>query len=128
LNISLKHSPDSSYNPFMINQSELLDHFDHNRELILHLTQVLEDTYPDNMQKLEQGIEEKSFEEIELQAHSLKGMISNFFADDLKNIAFEMEKKGRDKDDSQLDDLFHQLQKQLPQLVENLKIIGNKNE
>ncbi len=72
-------------------------HFDNDTELIGELVEIFESTYPEILQSLKAALEAKSFGDVELHAHTLKGMISNFFATSTKDAAFNLEKMGRDK-------------------------------
>lgn len=109
----------------MIEKENLLEHFDGDMELIQELTQIFEESYPEVLRNLNEAIKSENFSDVELHAHTLKGMISNFFAEEAKDIAFELEKMGRDKSITNATALAADLEQKVSSLlVELKKIIG----
>ncbi len=105
----------------LVNLENLKLHFDGDEELILELLEVFESTYPGTLTSVETAIKEQSFSDLELHAHTLKGMIANFFSEELKEAAFRLEKSGREKKDEGLDQPLKVLQEKLPLLVEEIR-------
>lgn len=103
------------------NESELLEHFDNDKEMISDLIEVLEETYPETLANLKAALDAQTFAEIELHAHTLKGMLSNFFCDELKEKAFELEKMGREKSLDHATEKYSELEKQIPGLLQDLR-------
>lgn len=108
----------------MIDKEALYIHFDHDQEMIDELVVVFEETFPEVLLNLETAIKEIDFANIELHAHTLKGMIANFFAADLKEMAFKLELAGREKNDEDLSHYFVKLSEGLPLLIKELKQNG----
>ena len=106
----------------MFNESKLLEHFESDKEMIFELTNTLDETYPVVLESLKSGIEQKKYTEVELHAHTLKGMLLNFFCEDLSDMALRLEKQGREKDtlDGALE-LYDNLEKSIPELVKELR-------
>ena len=108
----------------MIDIKAIKEHFDGDEELIGELTEIFDSSYPTSLAALVVAIQEKNFSEIELHAHTLKGMISNFFAVDLKNAAANLEKIGRDKVDTEIKANLSYLEENLPKVsVEVRKLL-----
>lgn len=105
----------------IVNMENLKLHFDGDEELIVELLEVFEATYPKTLASVEKAMKEKNHSELELHAHTLKGMISNFFADELKEASYALEKSGREKIDTDLDKWLKILKDKLPGLVEEVK-------
>ncbi|MDP7320653.1 MAG: Hpt domain-containing protein [Bacteriovoracaceae bacterium] len=107
----------------LINEKDLKVHFDGDEELIGELLEVFEETYPETLLAIKSSIETENFQDLELHAHTLKGMIANFFAEDLKQKAFILEQQGRNKEKTELIENFNELNQKLPLLVNELKAI-----
>ena len=105
----------------MIDVKAIKEHFDGDEELIGELTEIFDGSYPKSLAALVVAIQEKNFSEIELHAHTLKGMISNFFAVELKNAAANLEKIGRDKVDAEMKADLSYLKDNLPKVSVEVK-------
>lgn len=106
----------------LIDLEALKSHFDGDIEIIEQLTEVFEQSYGESLSGLEQAIAENDFPNIKLHAHTLKGMISNFFAEDLRQTAFFLEQCGNEqnlKDDYQVK--LDYLKNEIPALISELK-------
>ena len=108
----------------MVNIEELKTHFDGDEELIGELVEVFEETYPETLSSVKLAIEGQNFSDLELHAHTLKGMIANFFAAELKNAAFELEKMGKNQQITGCDEFVNLLERDLPLLVQELRSLG----
>lgn len=107
----------------LVNEKELKMHFDGDEELISELLDVFESTYPEALGAVKKAIEDRNLKDLELHAHTLKGMISNFFAKSLKDAAFELEKMGREDNLSNELEFIKELEEGLPKLIEDVKSI-----
>ena len=67
------------------------------------------------------SLQEKDLKKIELHAHTLKGMIANFFAEDLRVAAYEIEKMGHNSDISGYENSLNVLDQNLPRLIGELR-------
>jgi protein-histidine pros-kinase len=105
----------------IVNIENLKVHFDGDDELILELLDVFESTYPKTLASLENAIHEKNYSDLELHAHTLKGMIANFFAPELKEAAFILEKSGRESAEIDFNPSLTQLKSQLPDLIQEVR-------
>ena len=64
---------------------------------------------------------EEDFKKIELHAHTLKGMIANFFAEDLRVAAYDIEKMGHNSEISGYESQLAVLDEKLPMLITELR-------
>ena len=71
-------------------------------------------------------MESEDFSNLELHAHTLKGMIANFFAADLKSAAFELEKMGKEKKIENGNEYYEKLERDLPLLIDELRSLGSE--
>ena len=106
-----------------LNVQALKEHFDRDEEMIGELVEIFESTYVDILNDTKSAVETKSFSELEHAAHTLKGMIANFFADDLKVSAQELEKMGRQSELVEADAHIENLISGIPVLIDELKNI-----
>ena len=106
-----------------LNVQALKEHFDGDEEMIGELVEIFGSTYVDILNDTKSAVETKSFSELEYAAHTLKGMIANFFADDLKVSAQELEKMGRQSELVEADVHIENLVSGIPVLIDELKNI-----
>ncbi len=105
----------------LVNREELNVHFDGDEELIGDLLEVFESTYPDTLNAIKTSAGENDYSNLELHAHTLKGMIANFFAQELKEYAFSLEKMGREKTAEGAEEYIAKLEAGLPELVKEIR-------
>lgn len=102
-------------------QEQFMENFHGMEDLAKEIVSDFLDGLNEMTQKIEQSIQNKDFKEIEINAHSLKGALSNFFAEPSKSTAFKLEVIGRDAADfSEVESLFTALQSELIVLRESL--------
>ena len=105
-----------------INIDEFKSHSGDDIDIVGDLIEIFEVSYPETLSSIEKAIIEKNFKDLELHAHTLKGMCSNFFSEELKSSCLSLEKMGRDQvlaDNHK--DLLNNLDENLPKLIEELK-------
>ena len=106
-----------------LNVRELKTHFDGDEEMISELVEIFDSTYGGILNDTKVAVEGKSFTELEHSAHTLKGMIANFFAEDLKIAAQELETMGRNSELSNAETQLEKLIVGIPELIKELKQI-----
>lgn len=109
----------------LIDKQELKVHFDNDIELISELVVIFEETYPVEILGIKKSLEEKDFKGLELHAHTLKGMIANFFSKELREFALLLERMGKTKIiDSDLSvKCLGELEAKIPQLTKEVREI-----
>jgi protein-histidine pros-kinase len=107
----------------LVNIKELKVHFDGDEELIGELVEVFETSYPETLTSIKASTVSNNFKDLELHAHTMKGMISNFFSEELKEAAFVLEKMGRDEKSDGFQQYVDILEEGLPKLVAEIKSI-----
>jgi two-component system, sensor histidine kinase and response regulator len=63
-----------------IHQEELLERVENDRELLRELLSIFKDEFPQRYQALRQAVQSLDVPRVVLEAHSLKGMLSNLAA------------------------------------------------
>ena len=73
---------------------KLKEHYDGDIEIIAQLIEIFESSYPESFNALKTALNASDYKSVHLHAHTIKGMLSNFFAEDLRSVAFELEQFG----------------------------------
>ena len=107
----------------LVNEKELKLHFDGDEELIGELVEVFETSYPDTLAAIKISTQNSNFKDLELHAHTMKGMIANFFSEELKEASFVLEKMGRDQKAEGYQQYIDILDEGLPRLIADIKSI-----
>ena len=106
----------------IIDREQFRDNFEFfDKEIVLDIINMFIDEYPERMQKIQKNIEEKNFDDLKFNAHSLKGVVSNFVAEEARAAAKKLEDKGANKDATDLDELYQKLTQTVGQVVEELR-------
>ena len=108
----------------VIDKEVFLDTFQYfDKPIVLEIIDIFIQEHPERMQRIAEAISKQDFDSLKFDAHSLKGVIANFVADKPHQLAKTMEKKGAEKDNSDLDTLFEELSIATNDLVDDLKSI-----
>jgi two-component system sensor histidine kinase/response regulator len=91
------------------------------KEIVKEIIEIYIQEYPDRMVNIRKNIDENDLENLYKNAHSLKGVTANFFDKDTEEIARQLEAKGKEGDESGLEDLYSQLKETSEKLIDELK-------
>lgn len=105
----------------LVDISKVNDHFAGDEELIGELLDVFESSYPEVIDRLEVAISNNKSEDIKLEAHTLKGMISNFFAEKLRLCAFDIEENSSSLSQDQLNSKLEILKSKIPLMLNEIR-------
>jgi HPt (histidine-containing phosphotransfer) domain-containing protein len=108
----------------LVHLENLKSHFDGDEELIMELLEVFAESYILVLESLNKAVEEKNYKEVELHAHTMKGMVANFFAEELKSSAFFLEKGGREENVLDFATHLKKLEDDIPVMIDEVKAIG----
>ncbi|MBE0651549.1 MAG: Hpt domain-containing protein [Bacteroidales bacterium] len=97
---------------------ENFQYFD--KEVVLDIINIFLEEYPLRMNTIKTNIDQKDFDQLRFNAHSLKGVVANFIAPDVQNVARTMEMKGTNKDFSDIDELYSELKEKADVMVKEL--------
>lgn len=104
-----------------LNVNELNTHFAGDEEMVGELVDIFAGTYPDIVDELKASIVKEDFEVVERSAHSLKGMVANFFAEPIKENCLAIEKMGKEKSLSGVDEKVSLIESDIKTLLDELK-------
>jgi len=91
------------------------------KEIVKEIIEIYIQEYPDRITNLQKNIDERDLESLYKNAHSLKGVTANFFDKDTEDLARQLETKGKEGDESGIEDLFKRLKTTSEKLVAELK-------
>lgn len=103
----------------------LKTHFAGDEEMIGKLVEVFAETYPSIMTELKESIIAHDFEVIERSAHSLKGMVANFFSSAIKEDCFTVEKMGKSKNLDKIEQYTTRIEENIPKLLLEVRLFLN---
>jgi chemotaxis protein histidine kinase CheA len=104
----------------MINKQLFIDTFKvFDREVIVEIINIFFEEYPLRIEKMEKNMAELDYKGLAFNAHSLKGVVSNFSAPALVELAREVEKMSSALRDGNSDpDLVYRLSLCYPKMIE----------
>jgi HPt (histidine-containing phosphotransfer) domain-containing protein len=106
----------------MIDKKQFAENFQYfDNEVVRDIINIFINEYPERMETLRKNIDEKDFEQLKFNAHSLKGVVANFVAPEVQELARQLEMKGADKDITDVEPLFGELKEKAAIVVEELK-------
>ncbi|GAB4016395.1 MAG: hypothetical protein Fur0010_16130 [Bdellovibrio sp.] len=113
----------------MIDREALLDHFEYDLDLIGVLLSQFKERYIQALSEIKEAIKNKDFDALKFSSHSLKGALSNFFCESLRNCALGIEQKASIKDLTNVEDLYLSLENGIPKMINEIEyIVTTENE
>ena len=105
----------------IIDKEKFQDNFKYfDKEIVLEIITMFINEFPDRMAAIRQDIDNSDMDKLQFNAHSLKGVVANFVAEETQELAKIMEFKGKENDTSGLEELYQQLYDSSAQLVKEL--------
>jgi HPt (histidine-containing phosphotransfer) domain-containing protein len=104
----------------MINKQLFLDTFKvFDREVVVEIINIFFEEYPLRIEKMDKNMAEQDYKELAFNAHSLKGVVSNFASPTLFQLAKDVEKMASALRDGNADpDLASRLELCYPKMRE----------
>jgi HPt (histidine-containing phosphotransfer) domain-containing protein len=113
----------------VIDKEAFLDTFQYfDKPIVLEIIDIFINEQPERIERIENAINNKDFDTLKFDAHSLKGVIANFVAEKPHQLARTMEMKGTKKDGSDLESLLENLKTATIELVDDLKELRQEFE
>ncbi|MDZ7260972.1 MAG: response regulator [candidate division KSB1 bacterium] len=112
----------------VFNRSELLERLGGDEEFLKELIEIFLQDVPVQIEKLQQALKDSNATVVERIGHTIKGACANVEARALKEVAFEIEKSGRDRKLDRVYPLVEQLTQDFQRLKSTLSELGLSNE
>ena len=93
----------------MIDVDELLERVESDRELLRELLSIFKKEFPQRYQALREAVESLDTRSVVLEAHTLKGMLSNLAASQAAGAAAELERVARNGETAKFKESFSAL-------------------
>jgi len=111
----------------MIEHQKFVNNFKYfDKEIVCEIIELFIEEYPTRFTSLQQNINDSDFKSLQFNAHSLKGVISNFLDNDSKEFARQLEEKGKNSDPENISEIFEELKSSTKKMLEELIILKNK--
>ena len=104
-----------------LDPESLKNHFAGDEEMILELLAVFESSYGEIFDGVKASILEKNFKDLQYHAHTLKGMVSNFFSDSIKSACYDLELMGKNETLNDENSKVEFIETGIPALVNEIK-------
>jgi len=104
----------------VFDKAALIDYVDGNQELLTRVVRRFLESGPQLLSQIGDALARGDSKAVEFHAHKLKGGVSNFFAQAAWNAALRLETMGQNRDLSQADGAYRDLQEQILGLQEGL--------
>ncbi len=106
----------------VINETSFKETFQYfDKSIVLEIIELFIAEYPERIAAIKNDIASRNFDSLKFNAHSIKGVIANFFATEPQKFARELETKGTHKEGNGLEELVLQLDQSCLQLIEDLQ-------
>ncbi len=116
---------DQNLPPLSFDQKAFLSNFQGMEDLAEQTICSFLTTLPQLVFAVESAIQNQNPKELELSAHTLKGVLSNFFAEPSRLLAWKLEKMGHDQLIQDASQVLLELSPELTRLFEDLKFFMN---
>ncbi|MCB0422633.1 MAG: Hpt domain-containing protein [Bdellovibrionales bacterium] len=110
----------------MIHVKKLEELVSGDRDLLASLVELFDADLPSLLLKIESGLKNESFEDVQYAAHRLKGQLRNFFEDELTVKLEAIESFGKNTDRKRAEALFAEVRDGLPEVRKELEQIIQK--
>jgi CheY-like chemotaxis protein/HPt (histidine-containing phosphotransfer) domain-containing protein len=100
----------------VIDRETLLSRVDNDTELLKEIAGLFLENCPKLMADIKDAVSKRDMQALERAAHTLKGSVSNFFAQEAVDAALQLESIARSGDTTQVDEAFEELEKKIERL------------
>ena len=90
----------------LIDLGELLERTENDRELMRDLLEIFKEEFPQRLQALHEAVQSLNATNVAMEAHALKGMLSNLAAVEASTSVAEIERLGRNNETSKFLESF----------------------
>lgn len=82
----------------MINRNEFNQNFQYfDKEIVIEIIDIFINEFEDRFRNLKEGVSTQNFDKLKFDAHSLKGVISNFMDPDTIELAKRLDEMAKNK-------------------------------
>jgi HPt (histidine-containing phosphotransfer) domain-containing protein len=108
----------------MIDREKFIENFKpFDKEIVLEIIDIFLEEYDDRMNVIEKNIKENKLEDLRFNAHSFKGVVANFIAEEPKELSKQLEENAKQGISNNNMQLFEELKSATELLIKDLKEI-----
>jgi HPt (histidine-containing phosphotransfer) domain-containing protein len=108
----------------MIDRQKLNQNFQYfDKETIIEIIDIFFSEYPERVEKIQNNINAKDFIQLKFNAHSLKGVVANFFDPVTIDLTRKLDERAKSQDSQGLQKLFEDLKSACEKLMEELTVL-----
>lgn len=128
MNMSRNLSLDTEVESSPFDEQEALLRLDGDEELLRELARIFLRESPEILQRLRDAVERGDPKAVAIEAHSMKGSVSNFAVNDATESALTIEKMGRENDLRSAPEALRRLEDNLELLRPALAHLGEEQD
>lgn len=98
-----------------------LKNLNYDETILRKIIDVFLEQYPLQLAQITNAINKRDAKALQRSAHGLKGSIDHFWTREIHTLVLQLEKRGRSRDFSDIENLFHRLQRLMVRLAEQLR-------
>ncbi len=110
----------------VIDRKKLMERVGDSPELLIELIELFLELGPGMLKSIQESVEQGSPDDLQRSAHSLKGSVGNFAAEDTFEASLLLETMGRNKNLTGAQDALTVLQNELSRLSNELTLIKSE--
>jgi two-component system sensor histidine kinase/response regulator len=110
----------------ILNMSDLLARVEDDRELLRELFPIFESLYPTHLDRLREAIHLQDASKIEIESHTLKGMLANLSAKRAASVASQLEQLGREQKFDGLAEILAAFESELKVLLAQMELCASE--
>ena len=103
------------------NLEQISENFEGDEDILEELVQDFDKVFASMLDEIKKSLTAKDFEVLERSSHTLKGVISNFFCEELRLITLSIETKSRNGSTEGIEEELHTLELEIPKMIIELK-------
>ena len=108
----------------LFDKDKFMSNFSGMEDLAKEIIQTFIDTVPTLTSSLEKAIRENKSKDLEISAHTLKGAVSNFHAESIRQKAWKLEELGKNGKFDNVETIYKELSEDLNQLLKELESLS----
>jgi len=106
-----------------IDRKDLSDRLDGDMDLLKELITLFIEDSPKLLSDIDKALEDQDFEKLRKVAHTIKGSVSNFSADNAFNVALDLENIAKENNFEKAKSTNQKLKEEINNVIESLKLI-----
>lgn len=108
------------------NKNLVIENFTGDEDILLELISQVFASFDKLMESISNAIEKKDGQALKINAHTIKGFASSFYAEPFREMAFKLEQMGAKNNFENTRDLYNQLKSLVDNFLQELKTLSTE--